>query len=168
MLDVQGLLHPQAKAASGEQVFDFSGEDFCGFSVQQQASLCWKATPEHGVVRIIVSVTAPLSAECSRCLSDACYTLRIDKEYVLRQQDLQNPFPELPLTPDGMLDLRELAYGEIVMESPQAILCDEDCAGLCAQCGKSKTVCKCTQEPECDPRLQVLRDLLTAQDDEGQ
>ena len=72
-----------------------------------------------------------------------------------------NPQTELPLRPDGKLDVRELAYTELVLEVPTVLLCSDDCAGLCPVCGNRKP-CSCRHETSgsVDERLSILKQLL--------
>ena len=72
-----------------------------------------------------------------------------------------NPQVDLPLRPDGKLDVRELAYTELVLEVPTVLLCSDDCAGLCPVCGNRKP-CSCRHETSgsVDERLSILKQLL--------
>ena len=74
---------------------------------------------------------------------------------------VDNPVVDLPLRPDGKLDVRELAYTELVLEVPTVLLCSDDCAGLCPVCGNRKP-CSCRHETSgsVDERLSILKQLL--------
>lgn len=165
MLDVRKLLRPNAQGAAGDENFDFSSCDFDGFTVAGPVALHWQAAPSGRDVKVELDITATLSAECARCLAPASQPLHIQKDYRISEEDLRDDFPQLPLSPAGLLDLQEMTYGEIVIESPPAILCREDCEGLCGRCGAAQSECRCQAEPEGDPRLQVLRTLLNTDDD---
>jgi uncharacterized protein len=71
------------------------------------------------------------------------------------------PKPEDPgsftLDEHHILDLTEAIRQYIITAMPMKPLCKEDCAGLCATCGKdlNKVKCSCTQE-EIDPRWAEL------------
>ena len=62
---------------------------------------------------------------------------------------------------DGKLDIRDLAYTELVLEIPTVLLCSDDCAGLCPVCGNRKP-CSCEHETngQVDERLLILKKLL--------
>ena len=74
---------------------------------------------------------------------------------------VDHPAVDIPLRPDGKLDVRELAYTELVLEVPTVLLCSDDCAGLCPVCGNRKP-CSCRHETSgsVDERLSILKQLL--------
>ena len=107
------------------------------------------------------------TATCARCLTP--FRLDIDKEFsvVLR--------PEARLTGERELkagdladsfysgtevDVTRLVYEQVLLALPTRPLCDEECSGLCPQCGANRNLgdCSCTMETG-DPRLAVLRGL---------
>ena len=61
----------------------------------------------------------------------AAAEMPLEKEYYVRESDLAEEYPELPFTPEGRLDVREMAYQEILMEAPLTLLC-LPCAGASA------------------------------------
>ena len=91
------------------------------------------------------------------CMISVSYT----HLYCVREADLSDPDAELSFTPDGKLDVRELAYTELVLEVPTVLLCSDDCAGLCPVCGNRKP-CSCRHETSgsVDERLSILKQLL--------
>lgn len=140
---------------------DFSGWDFPGYEIPAAVVCEVDAIPEGGAVRVQLWADAEAESHCGRCLAPAKQPLNVDREYLLRAEDLDEEFPELPLTADGRLDVTELVYQELLFEAPQVLLCSEDCKGLCQRCGKPVAECGCESEPQGDPRLQILRQLLT-------
>jgi uncharacterized protein len=106
---------------------------------------------------------------CSRCLepvrwsTSETFTVEYrrpaaapsDEELGLDGDDLEVIFLE-----DEQLDLAALASEQVSLALPMRIVCDENCAGLCPQCGANRNAdgaCSC--EPEVDPRWQALADL---------
>lgn len=164
-LDIKKLLRADAEKAEGVAEFNLSTWDFYGYTVPAPVGLSWKAVSLGNAVRLAFTLKARVRAECARCLGEAWEDVYIEKEYNIMAEDLQEEVPELPIDPAGMLDLQELAYSELVIEGPITVLCSEDCRGICQTCGKMRAECGCTQTPEGDPRLQVLKQLLTNEDD---
>ncbi|MCL1896952.1 MAG: DUF177 domain-containing protein [Clostridiales bacterium] len=103
-------------------------------------------------------VSAKVRLLCSRCLApvDQDLVFAFDEEYE------EDEFPE----EDAVIDLEDVASQIWVTSVPMQTLCDEECKGLCAQCGKNlnEGECDCTGS-EVDPRLEILR-TLTAQDED--
>lgn len=164
LLDIEKLLWQGAEPQEGDVALDLSARDYYGYQVPGPVKLHYSAAPGAAEVRLDIAADALLEADCARCLSPALQPLHLECTYRLTRQDLQDEFPQLPLLPGGKLDVDELVYGEIVMEAPGAILCREDCEGLCQRCGKLAAECTCPPEDEGDPRLQILKTLLTNDD----
>ncbi len=65
-----------------------------------------------------------------------------------------------PIDHNHQLDLGEAIRQNLLLALPMQPICREDCAGLCAQCGKNLNEGSCSCEPPIDERLSVLGDLL--------
>lgn len=80
---------------------------------------------------------ARLHGPCFRCLDDAV----IDEELRVREYQAEDPQDDTelvsPYVADGKLDLSGWAHDSVVLALPDKILCREDCAGLCPECGKN-------------------------------
>ncbi len=171
-LNLQKLLRGAEAPMQGTVKFDFSARDFSHFSVPEPAIFSYNARFEAGAVVLDIRLQAGIEASCARCLAPICRPWTVEKTFRITRADMDEDFPELPFTPAGGLDLSELAYGELLLEVDPVLLCSEDCAGLCPTCGLPDGDCRCegaaqaeqTASPAGDPRLQVLRQLLS--DDE--
>jgi uncharacterized protein len=77
-----------------------------------------------------------LHGPCYRCLADAVLDVSIDaREYQATNpdsEDLASPYVE-----DDRIDLSAWARDSIALALPEQILCREECAGLCPECGKN-------------------------------
>ncbi len=113
------------------------------------------------MLEIALDITADVAFACARCLEERTRRFHVIKTYCVREADLSDPDAELSFTPDGKLDVRELAYTELVLEVPTVLLCSDDCAGLCPVCGNRKP-CSCRHETSgsVDERLSILKQLL--------
>ena len=103
---------------------------------------------------------------CSRCLKPFTLKipLKIQEEFfptidIITGMKLPEPEDPGSFTIDEhhILDLTEAIRQYIVTAIPMKPLCKEDCAGLCATCGKDLNLgkCDCKQE-EMDPRWAEL------------
>jgi uncharacterized metal-binding protein YceD (DUF177 family) len=59
------------------------------------------------------------------------------------------------------VELDDIMVPELIMDMEMAVVCDEDCKGLCPKCGKdlNEGECGCNRK-EVDPRLACLAALL--------
>lgn len=122
---------------------------------------------EHFLVDGRTNASGRLS--CGRCLEPVGWQMEstfdfevaltaaapLDAELTLDEADLDVVFLEEPI-----LDLEELAIEQVMLEMPIRVLCSEECAGLCPQCGANRNqedACRC--KTEVDPRWAVLKDL---------
>ena len=80
-------------------------------------------------LRFRATVTGP----CMRCLADAQPSFDVDAREVSqpgRGEELSSPYLER-----DVLDLAAWARDALALAMPPALLCREDCAGLCPVCG---------------------------------
>ena len=107
----------------------------------------YPVAPELVPVRVDVSRTtgegfalrlrfeATLVGPCMRCLEPASPVFAVDAREISQPggtDDLESPYVK-----DGVLDLHAWARDALVLSLPTTLLCQEDCAGLCAVCGEN-------------------------------
>ena len=68
--------------------------------------------------------------------------------------------PWLFLLEDGCADLDDIVTTTFVLSMDSKFLCRADCKGLCCRCGKDLNDGPCGCQPDADPRLAVLQQLL--------
>jgi uncharacterized protein len=77
--------------------------------------------------------TATLKGPCMRCLSDAEPSFDVDAREVWQPgegEELTSPYLQREV-----LDLEAWARDALALALPPALVCRQDCAGLCALCG---------------------------------
>ncbi len=99
---------------------------------------------------------------CSRCLTpvDEHFVIPFEEQFqVMKENDPEpdNDDDFVPVT-DEKIDLRPFLEEELVLSLPLAPLCDENCKGLCPECGtnRNEQSCACKLE-RIDPRLEALQ-----------
>jgi uncharacterized protein len=78
---------------------------------------------------------ATLTGPCMRCLEPAAPVFAVDAREVSQpgeSEELASPYVE-----DGVVDLHAWARDALALSVPTALLCQSDCAGLCAVCGEN-------------------------------
>jgi uncharacterized protein len=91
-------------------------------------------------VLVTATVTAPLAGECARCLDPftSAMQVRFQELYAYeaagREQDGYEEQDGYLLEGD-LLDLEPALRDALVLELPLSPLCEDDCAGLCSECG---------------------------------
>jgi uncharacterized protein len=102
---------------------------------------------------------ASLAGPCMRCLEPAAPTFSVDTREVSQPgegEELESPYVEHEL-----LDLRSWARDALALALPAKVLCQADCAGLCAVCGANLNAAGLdhAHEREADPRWSKLSEL---------
>lgn len=116
-----------------------------------------------GGIEVTGSVTAPWQGECRRCLRPVQGRLEVEVRelYAPPGRVGGDDAGEETYTLVGeQLDLLPLVRDAILLDLPLAPLCEEDCAGLCPQCGAvlADGDCGCDRRPA-DPRWGALDSL---------
>jgi uncharacterized protein len=85
-------------------------------------------------VLVTGAATAPVTAECGRCLEPVTDTLQVDVQELFAYEPAPDD-PEAPTVEGDFLDLTELLRDAVVLALPLNPVCDDGCAGLCPSCG---------------------------------
>jgi len=115
-----------------------------------------------GVLTFSANVDAICVCVCARCLKE--FELHVHK---FISADLteggEGENPDGYFLQGDMVDAEEIVVTEFILDMDDTLLCQEDCAGLCQNCGSdlNNEPCKC--EKEIDPRLAILSKLLEDQ-----
>lgn len=102
---------------------------------------------------------ATLQGPCMRCLEPAQATFEIDAREISQPgagEELDSPYVD-----GGTLDLGAWARDALALSLPRAILCRDDCAGLCRVCGANLNTAGPDHhhEAERDPRWAKLSEI---------
>lgn len=110
-----------------------------------------------------------LKRTCDRCLKEFEQPLHVNfEEQFYPTVDVISGMPVAPFNEeDGFpidehheLDLTEAIRQNILTALPMVALCQEDCKGLCSQCGHDLNLGPCECKPEIEPRWSALEHLL--------
>jgi uncharacterized protein len=103
------------------------------------------------------SAEAPWAGTCRRCLRDVVGTARADLREVYERHPVEGE--TWPLRGD-QVDLTEMVREEVVLALPLAPVCQDDCQGLCPECGADRNESDCGHTvADGDPRWAALDDL---------
>ncbi len=116
------------------------------------------------------SIRGELVGQCGRCLEEYPLTLSREFSVVLtpppplgRETELSYDELSASFYSGDAIDASALVYEEALLALPTPPLCQEECKGLCPQCGANRNVETCTcQPPPSDSRLAILSALRGA------
>jgi uncharacterized protein len=137
--------------------FDFAGTEYAVEPTQVDATLD-VSRMTHGGYALRLRFAAGLTGPCMRCLEPAAPSVEVDA----REVDQPDGGEELssPYVAGEELDLGAWARDAYALALPSQVVCREDCAGLCPECGANLNADPDhAHEPAPDPRWAKLREL---------
>jgi len=114
----------------------------------------------NGDIRGRIELPCDRCAELSGFVLAAHFSIFEESDPSLSEEDLLGPRFLLLENNVWFLDLAGVLWEQMVLNLPFKHVCDEECRGVCAMCGKNLNhgPCECQAE-EGDPRLAVFRRL---------
>ena len=112
--------------------FELGGDVYAVEPIPLPARLDISRTTSQGYA-LRLRFSADLRGACMRCLEPARASFEVDAREVSQPgagEELDSPYVR-----EGTLDLGAWARDALALGLPRAILCREDCAGLCPVCG---------------------------------
>lgn len=98
---------------------------------------------------------------CGRCLDSTDHTIEGEIKRTI-MKDKNDGDDGIVVVESSVIDLYDVIYNDVVLNLPQQVICDDECKGLCPDCGinLNSGACECAQE-DIDPRLAKLKNLFT-------
>lgn len=122
-----------------------------------------KITDIDGYMTLRAKISTSYETVCDRCLAPIAEELSFDFErtVAMNAANIDEDSDDIIWVKEGKVDFDADVIEELSLELPIYHLCSEDCPGLCSVCGKKLDgACKCSQEKEIDPRLEIFKKLL--------
>jgi uncharacterized protein len=137
---------------------ELGGQRYVPLPERPEAEITLSRTTSGLVLEL--EVEAALVGPCFRCLAETRVVAGIrGREYQATDPGADDEL-RTPYVADERLDLSAWARDAVVLALPGKILCREDCAGLCAVCGKDLNAEPHEHvEEEVDPRWAALAEL---------
>jgi uncharacterized protein len=137
--------------------FEFGGQSYEVSGHAVNAALDVSHTTSGYALRLRFS--APLEGPCMRCLEPAGHTVDVDAYEVDQPgggDDLRSPYLD-----GDELDVGGWARDALALALPSQIVCDDECRGLCPECGANLNEAGPDHAHEAapDPRWAALREL---------
>jgi len=103
------------------------------------------------------TLRAEWESDCRRCLRPITAELVADVYEVFEDEPVEGETSKLDI---DRIDLEPLTRETVLLELPMAPLCQDDCAGLCPECGADRNTDDCGHTVEAvDPRWAALDEL---------
>jgi uncharacterized protein len=117
-------------------------------------------------VLVTGTATADLEGECARCLEqiEDEVTVELQELYLYEPVDVHDEDDDVSRLEDDLLDLEPALRDAVVLALPFQPLCQDDCPGLCVECGA-----RLADDPDhrhdtaVDPRWAALAEIAATQ-----
>lgn len=133
------------------------------FPFRQPVRLEGEVSDDAGAITLSATVYAHVTTRCARCGKPVEYDKETDVEFLLVKEleGDDEDRDDLYLVESDAVELNDILIPELILDMEMAVLCDEDCKGLCPKCGQDLNhgQCGCVTK-EIDPRLAVLQKFL--------
>lgn len=146
-----------------DYTIDLSGEEVnFEHPFSEPVAVSGQVSDDAGMIRLTASVETVVHTRCARCNRPVAYGKTVDVDFALvpalsgdEEQD------DVIVVSSDDVELDDILVPELILDMEMAVLCGEDCKGLCPKCGKNlnEGPCGCDTK-EIDPRLEALRKLL--------
>lgn len=126
-------------------------------------------TKAYSEIMVTGNVSAELELECSRCLKKYRRIMNEPVNVVYHplaeigtdRHELKDDEMDMGFYQGEELDLQELIREQVMLNIQMKPLCDENCKGICSQCGTDLNAGTCSCEAKkVDSRLEILKKLL--------
>ena len=108
-----------------------------------------------GIVMFTYLATYYIQSECGRCLEDVKIPKNRKFEHIIVESLNEASNDSYIVLDDAILDVNELVASDITLTLPFKVLCNDDCKGICPECGKNLNTqeCNCHTEEWADLRV---------------
>lgn len=119
-------------------------------------------------IQVSGQLSCDVRMQCSRCLKvfDETVNLSFEEQFRIVKDEEGEPSEDDEAVPvkEDRIELSPYLAGELVVQLPYAPLCEEDCKGLCSDCGinLNEQSCGCNTA-KVDLRMAALQDWFKSQ-----
>ena len=159
-LDISELLKKSIEEFSFDLSFEMNSINRDEYKINLKApiKIKGKAINNGNVVDAKGTFSILFEVQCSRCLEVFEHFLNVDFEETFSKSVNDEEF--YPIIEDIMI-LDDMVIDNLILSMPIRLLCNDECKGLCPNCGVNlnKVDCDCEKETV-NPKFAVLKDLF--------
>jgi uncharacterized protein len=163
LINLSPIINGRYDKETFEDAFDLNAEHGKRVGALHVSPITFKGEIEimDGRLYVTCHYSGSFKFNCDRCLKEV--NLQVEDDFTTRliTSDEEESYDGYVIE-NETLDIVELVSDELLAHIPFQIVCDEDCLGLCATCGKNlnEDECNC-DDANIDPRFEVLKDLFS-------
>lgn len=112
-----------------------------------------------GLLKLSGELHFEFNANCLRCLKpiEMARDVEVKESFV---EVLKSDEDDAYTFEGNAVDVDKPLMDNIILNLPMAVICSEDCKGLCKSCGTNLNLksCSCDESKIVDPRMEILKD----------
>ena len=112
-----------------------------------------------GLLKLSGELHFELNVNCLRCLEpvELAKDIEVEESFV---EVLKSDEDDAYTFEGNAVDIDKPLMDNIILNMPMAVICSEDCKGLCKSCGTNLNLknCSCEESKIVDPRMEILKD----------
>lgn len=164
-INIKKLREMEGKAVAVDELYHVTAPEQL-FTVRGTVSVQGQAIHRKRSIFLDVRIRATAVQQCSRCLADVVSPLDWEEHLEFHPEEDGGFLEREAFTysiEETELSLQPYLVGLIESMLDPKPLCNPDCKGLCPVCGQDLNYgeCGCERRRGGDPRLQILKELLT-------
>jgi len=163
LLDLREIIGVPGGKVSFEFEPDMSDAAFGSVICIEQPRAAGDVTNRARVLTFSANVETICHCICARCLKEFDYPVHKQITANLTEGG-EGENPDGYFLQGDKIDAGEIVRTEFILALDERVLCKDDCAGLCEDCGADLNGGPCSCKKEIDPRLAVLGQLLDNDD----
>jgi uncharacterized protein len=145
-----------------DYTIDLSKEEVhFGFPFPEPVRLRGFVQDQSGAVSLSGEIEAQAHVRCARCNAPVVYGKQVPVHFLLARALPEEDADDVFVIDGDEVDPEEVMVPELLLDMEMAVLCREDCRGLCPKCGKNLNDgdCGCVRS-DVDPRWGALQRIL--------
>ncbi len=161
IIELESVFNTEGMKVPFDYELSLSAIDVSGYTpITEPARVQGAVENKAGIVSLTASVGLVYRAPCDRCAKDVERKFNYNLEHTLvvaLESGENDAFLEVP---NMRLDLDALVEEDVNLALPTKYLCNDECKGLCPQCGNNLNESQCDCKAPVDPRFEALLKLL--------
>jgi uncharacterized protein len=161
IIELESIFNTEGMKYPFDYELSLAGIESYGYSpIKEPVKVKGFIENKAGIVNLTANAQLVYEAPCDRCAKDVEREFNYSFEHTLvvaLESGENDAFLEVP---NMRLDLDALVEEDVNLALPTKYLCNDDCKGLCPQCGKNLNETQCDCKAPIDPRFAALLQLL--------
>ena len=144
-----------------DYTLDLKGEQVhFDYPFQEPVEIYGSVRDRQGILELTATIETNLHLHCSRCNHPFVRSKVVDVSFILAKSLQNEELDDIIVVEGDTVELNDILVPELILSMDMAVLCREDCRGVCIKCGKDLNEGDCGCKEPFDPRWDKLKSFL--------